>query len=126
MTYAMLAVGVLNVDTGATVLPTPLGNDAWSAYQAWLAAGNTPTPYVAPFPTPPSAAELAADAELSARAAIVSTLRANALVTALATRTPAQIDSWITANVTDLPSAINAIRLLAYVVALLARERLGQ
>lgn len=122
----MLAVGVLNVDTGATVLPTPLGNADWAAYQAWLAAGNTPTPYVAPTPPAPSAAELAADAELAARAAIVTTLRGNALVTALATRTPAQIDTWITNNVVDLPSAINAIRLLAYVVALLTRERLAQ
>lgn len=122
----MLPTGVLNVDTGATVLRQPLGNPAWATYQAWLAAGNVPAPYVAPAPPAPSAAELAADAELAARAAIVTTLRANNLVTALATRTPAQIDSWIGANVTDLPSAINAIRLLAYVVALLARERLAE
>lgn len=122
----MLPTGVLNVDTGATVLRLPLGNAAWSVYQAWLAAGNVPAPYVPPPPPAPSAAELAADAELAARAAIVTTLRANNLVTALATRTPAQIDSWITTNVVDLPSAINAIRLLAYVVALLARERLAE
>lgn len=120
----MLAVGVLNVDTGATVLPTPLGNADWAAYQAWLAAGNTPEPYVAPAPPAPSAAEVAAQAEIAARAALATALQSNALVANYINATPTQVDTWVNNNVVDLASAKVALRALAYVVALLARERL--
>lgn len=50
MTYtlqATSATGVIRDADGATVPDDPRNAD-WQAYQAWLAAGNTPTPAPAP------------------------------------------------------------------------------
>lgn len=39
---------ILNTATGQTI---PKGGADWREYQAWIDAGNTPEPYVAPTPT---------------------------------------------------------------------------
>lgn len=121
MRYELRAVGVFDNVAGKTVLPqTP----AWDAYLAWFAAGNAPDPMPVPAVIPPSVAEIAAQAEIDARAAIAEALKVNPLVQGLVARTPADVDVWIQTNVVDLNSAKVVLRVLAYVVALLARERL--
>lgn len=52
MQYKLNLDGSTTDDTGTTIPPENNGTDAWAAYQAWLDAGNTPAPYVAP-PAPP-------------------------------------------------------------------------
>jgi len=51
-------------------------------------------------------------------------LKADAAVQALRTRTPAQCDAWLDQNVTDLASARAVLKILARILALLARERI--
>lgn len=51
MTYTLTAGTAIIRDDGAFV-PTDPGNADYQAYQVWLAAGNTPNPYVAPPPPP--------------------------------------------------------------------------
>jgi hypothetical protein len=57
-------------------------------------------------------------------AADTATLKADNAMRNLMKATPAQIDAWVAANVTDLASARNAIRLLARAVSVIARAQL--
>ncbi len=51
--YALTATSyVLRLADAAQIPPDPQNID-WQAYQAWLAAGNTPTPYAEPAPVVP-------------------------------------------------------------------------
>lgn len=103
-------------------LITP-GGFGWSVYQKWVAAGNLPDPDSTP-PHIPTQAEIDAETERSARETVVGQLRADAAIQALRTRTPAQVDAWIDANVVDLASARTVLKIIARILALLARERL--
>lgn len=120
--YRLLARGVLDLDTGETILPGRTA--AWLAYLAWVSAGGQPEPMDTTEP-PLSDAEIAARAELAAQEALRQQLRGMTVIQQLRGRTPADIDTWIQTNVTDLASAKVVLRILAYVVALLARERLS-
>lgn len=71
-----------------------------------------------------AADEAARFAKYAAIKADIATLRGDNALRALIRSTPAQIDAWCTANITDLASARNAIRLLARAVSILARDAL--
>lgn len=49
--YQLTATTVIVRTADGAHIPNDPANRDWIAYQAWLAAGNTPDPYVAP-PTP--------------------------------------------------------------------------
>lgn len=57
-------------------------------------------------------------------AADTATLKADNALRALMKASPAQIDTWVTNNVTDLAGARVAIKMLAKAVSVLARARL--
>ena len=46
---AVVGAGILRDTDNAWIPPDPANAD-WQAYQVWLAAGNTPTPYTPPPP----------------------------------------------------------------------------
>ena len=53
--YCLLPVGVYDTQDGKRLIPA--SGQPWDAYQAWLAAGNTPDPYVPPIPPPETLAQ---------------------------------------------------------------------
>ena len=50
-TYALTSSPAILRSDGASIPPDPLNGD-YAQYLAWVAAGNTPTPYTPPAPTP--------------------------------------------------------------------------
>jgi hypothetical protein len=109
--YQLRESGVLRRADEAHIPDDP-ANPAWQEYLAWLAAGNTPDP------ADPAPVE---DTERRARRA---QMRANAVIQALATSTPAQVDAYVDAQVTDLASARRVIKALAIAVSVLLKEGL--
>ena len=54
MTYTLTAgTGVIR-DADHALIPSDPRNADWQTYQAWIAAGNVPTPYAASPPPPPT------------------------------------------------------------------------
>jgi hypothetical protein len=105
--------GVLRKADGANIPPDDrLG--AWREYQSWLVLGNVPDPI------DPSYA--ANDARRAKNNADRQSAKTDATVQLLASKTPAQIGAFIDANVTDLASAKAAIRAMAQVIGVLARD----
>lgn len=121
--YAIRPVGVWDSQAGALV--TRETDIAWAEYEAWIAAGNVPDPYVPDPPPPPTQAELDALAELAARGQMRTALRVDSTIDYLRTHTPAEVAAWVNANVTDLASARTVLSKMAMIVAYLARERLA-
>lgn len=71
-TYALTATTMIKRSDGAAI-PPDLANMDYVAYLAWVEAGNTPTPYVAP---PPPAAAIIAESAQSLAMANAKTLAA--------------------------------------------------
>lgn len=119
--YRVAERGVIDMDTGRLIQPHM---QTWRDYERWLAAGNELlAPLVVDQP-PPTQAIIDALAELEARKAMRKALHADSVVQYLRTHTPAEVASYVAANVTDLASARNVLAKLAMIVAYLARERL--
>lgn len=108
--YRLSGTGVQRTTDFLCVPNDPLNRD-WIDYLAWVALGGVPDPEFTP------AQQAARMADSIDRAAA----KADALVTALASKTPAEIDAYIVANVVDLASAKTVLRALAQVCGLLAR-----
>ena len=53
MTYTLTPGSSVIRDADGASIPHDQGNKDYREYLAWLKAGNTPTPYVAPPPPPP-------------------------------------------------------------------------
>lgn len=70
----------------------------------------------------PTPAELAAAAQRAKDEADATATKAYAKLTALRGMTPAQVQAWVTANVTNLAQAQDAIATLAIAVSVLARR----
>jgi hypothetical protein len=87
-------------------IPVDAHNEDYQAFLAWVALGNTPA---------------AADAATQSEADITAA-KAYAKLTALVAMTPAQVQAWVTANVTNLAQAQDAIMTLAIAVSILARR----
>ena len=74
-------------------------------------------------PTPEEIAAAAAAAAQAAKdAADITSAKAYGKLTALKSMTPAQVQSWVAANVTNLAQAQDAIATLAIGVGILARR----
>ena len=72
MTYTLIAnSSSVRRDADGAAIPDAAGNIDWQAYQAWLTAGNTPTPAAAPTSAQVAAAAYAA--AIAAGLAITST-----------------------------------------------------
>lgn len=111
--YQLLPNGVLRTSDGAQI-PNDANNRDWRDYQAWLVLGNVPDAIDPSFAT--------AQAQQAQDAANRAAAKADATVALLASKTPAQIDAYIVANVVDLPSAKAVIRALAQVCGVLAKD----
>lgn len=109
MSYKLRTVaGVIRLSDFACI-PEDARNADWQRYLAWRAAGNTPDP-ADPDPGP-------TQDQIDAAAA-----KAYAKLQALVGMTPAQVQAWVSANVTNLAQAQDAIATLAIAVAVLARR----
>ena len=120
--YELRPVGVWDNVAGKRI--TRSNGVEWADYRQWLRAGNAPDPMPPEPVVPPTPEIIAALAELDARAAMRTALRADGVVQYLRTHTPAEVAAYVDANVTDLASARSVISKMAMVVAYLARERL--
>jgi hypothetical protein len=95
------------------------GACGYAEYQAWLAAGNTPDP-ADPLPPPPPV-------DLQVMAQTDTSLAGLAgMLDALKTMTPEQVAMWVDANITDLPGAINGIKMLAVATCITRRQIRGE
>jgi len=105
--------GVFRTSDFACIPDDPRNRD-WQDYLLWVSMGNVPDP-VDPVHATTEAAALANRTDRDA-------VKAVALIALLSSKTPAQVDAYVVANLTDLASAKIIIRSLAQVVGVLARD----
>jgi len=103
---------ILKTATGEKI-PRDLNNSDYRAYLQWLELGNTPDPA-----DPPTAAEL----QLIQDGIDAAAARMHTKLNALKAMTPAQVQTWVTNNVTNLTQAQDAIATLAIGMSILARR----
>jgi len=106
--YKLMTHGVIRLADGASIPNDPANRD-YLRFLEWVADGNTPDPQ---DPPPPPTQD-----EIDATAA-----RSYAKLIALRGMTPAQVSSWLDANVTTLADARDALKTLAIAVGILARR----
>jgi len=115
--YKLTTSGGIHRITDGAAIPTDPGNTDYAEYLAWTAEGNTPDPV-----DPPTAEELAAAAAEVQYKADAAAAKAYTKLKALSTMTPAQVQTWVAANVTNLAQAQDAITTLAIAVSILSRR----
>jgi len=120
--YQLLRIGVHDNDNNIDI--TPANFVPWAAYQDWIKAGNIPDPYIPPA-DPVTTAESTERTRLAALRAERMALRTDAAIQAMTTKTDAEIVNWVNNTITDLASAKQVIRILARVVASLAKDQLS-
>jgi hypothetical protein len=141
-TYSLFAVGpnsgnsgVLR-DDGVNLISSPTDPD-WIAYQAWLAAGNTPRP-IAPgsqydWNGTAWVVNPARQAIIDAAAALgvdLSAVKATGPIVTFMQMSPAQIDAYIDTNfpgaTAPVPNLRVVLKVLAKVLVVIARDRITQ
>jgi len=115
--YKLTNTSVIVRTADGAYIPAVLTNKDYQDYLAWVAAGNTPDPV-----DPPTPVELAAAAQAAQDAQDIADAKAYAKLAALKAMTPAQIQTWVNANVTNLVQAQDAIKTLAIAVSVLLRR----
>lgn len=111
--YQMLPDGNVRRMSDGACIPTNLLNRDYLEFLTWKSIGNVPDP-VDPI-------YAAYDAQSASDATSRAAVKADATVAMLASKTPAQIDAYVVANVTDLASAKLLLRALAQVCGVLAK-----
>ena len=102
-----LSDSIIRISDNATI-PRDPDNRSYQELVEWMAAGNTPDPYIVPPLTLDQQNDL--DAKNYAK------------LKALMNMTPAQVQAWVQANVTNLAQAQDAIATLAIAISRLARR----
>ena len=116
--YQLTRTSVIKRLADGASIPADSGNTDYQVFLAWVAAGNTPTPRDAQE----VAYEAAQAAKDSQDAADAASARAHVKLKALSGMTPAQVQTWVASNVTNLAQAQDAIATLAIAVSILARR----
>lgn len=98
-------------------IPFDSENSDYAEFLKWKKAGNNPSP--ADPPTPEQIAEAAQRAKDIADA---TAAKAYAKLSTLRNMTSAQVQAWVSANVTNLSQAQDAIATLAIAVSVLSRR----
>jgi hypothetical protein len=107
---------VQRLDDGACI-PLVEGNRDYAEYLAWLGVvGNEPEPADPPLPPPPVDLQVLST-DTPALASPLAALRS---------MSPEQVAAWVDANITDLPSAIRGIKLLAVALCITRRQIRGE
>ena len=117
MSYKLTAGDVIRRIADNALIPQDAKNRDYRAYLQWVNDGGVPSPI-----DPPTAEELAIAEQVAKDVLDVSAAKAYGKLTALKAMTPAQVQSWVAANVTNLAQAQDAIATLAIGVSILARR----
>lgn len=102
---------ILRIEDGATI-PKDTGNGDYVKYLKWIEDGNTIAPYE----------KTTLDLQAEKDETDAAETRTYEKLRALKEMTPTQVKAWVTANVTNLSQAQDAIATLAIGMSILARR----